>query len=97
MMSNIIDFKTIILIIIFWFCWCYNLGLFKKKLEAEDKPNGYYFTDGTLDEKAEDCYFVIGILFVVAIVIGIDNIQSIIQAIVFPEKTILEFMTSYIK
>lgn len=25
------DFKTIILIIIFAFCWCYNLGLFKKK------------------------------------------------------------------
>ena len=69
----------------------------KKKLEAEDKPNDYYYTDGTLDEKAEDCYFVIGILVVVAIVIGIDNIQSIIQAIVFPEKTILEFMTSYIK
>ena len=69
----------------------------KKKLEAEDKPNDYYFTDGTLDEKAEDCYFVIGILFVVAIVIGIDNIQSIIQSIVFPEKTIIEFITPYIK
>ena len=69
----------------------------KKKLEAEDKPNGYYFADGTLDEKAEDCYFVIGILLVVAIVIGIDNIQSIIQGIVFPEKTIIEFITPYIK
>ena len=68
----------------------------KKKLEAEDKPNNYYFTDGTLDEGAEDCYFIIGILLVVAIVIGIDNIQSIIQDIVFPEKTIIEFITQYI-
>ena len=69
----------------------------KKKLEAEDKPNNYYFTDGTLDEGAEDCYFIIGILLVVAIVIGIDNIQSIIQDIVFPEKAIIEFITPYIK
>ena len=69
----------------------------KKKLEAEDKPNDYYFTDGTLDEKATDCYFVIVILLAVAIVIGIDNIQSIIQGIVFPEKTIIEFITPYIK
>ena len=67
----------------------------KKKLEAEDKPNNYYFTDGTLDEGAEDCYFIIGILLVVAIVIGIDNIQSIIQDIVFPEKAIIEFITPY--
>ena len=69
----------------------------KKKLEAEEKPNGYYLTDGTLDEKAEDCYFVIGILLVVTIVFGIDNIQNIIQGIVFPEKTIIEFITPYIK
>ena len=69
----------------------------KKKLEAEDKPNDYYFTDGTLDEKATDCYFVIVILLAVAIVIGIDNIQSIIQDIVFPEKAIIEFITPYIK
>ena len=67
----------------------------KKKLEAEDKPNDYYFTDGTLDEKATDCYFVIVILLAVAIVIGIDNIQSIIQDIVFPEKAIIEFITPY--
>ena len=67
----------------------------KKKLEAEDKPNDYYFTDGTLDEKATDCYFVIVILLAVAIVIGIDNIQSIIQDITFPEKTIIEFITPY--
>ena len=69
----------------------------KKKLEAEDKPNDYYFTDGTLDKKAEDCYFVIGILLVVAIVIGTISSQSIIQDIVFPEKTIIEFITQYIK
>ena len=67
----------------------------KKKLEAEDKPNDYYFTDGTLDEGAEDCYFIIGILLVVAIVIGIANIQGIIQDIIFPEKTIIEFITPY--
>ena len=67
----------------------------KKKLEAEDKPNNYYFTDGTLDEGAEDCYFIIGILLVVAIVIGIANIQDIIQDIIFPEKTIIEFITPY--
>ena len=68
----------------------------EKKLEAEDKSNDYYFTDGSLNG-AEDCYFVIGILLVVAIVIGIANIQSIIQGIVFPEKTIIEFITQYIK
>ena len=67
----------------------------KKKLEAKEKLNNYYFTDGTLDERAEDCYFIIGILLVVAIVIGIDNIQSIIQDITFPEKTIIEFITPY--
>ena len=67
----------------------------KKKLEAEDKPNNYYFTDGTLNEKAEDCYFIVGILLVVAIVIGIANMQGIIQDIIFPEKTIIEFITPY--
>ena len=66
----------------------------KKKLEAKDKPNDYYFTDGSLNG-AEDCYFVIGILLVVAIVIGIANIQGIIQDIIFPEKTIIEFITPY--
>ena len=66
----------------------------KKKLEAEDKPNDYYFTDGSLNE-AEDWYFIVGILLVVAIVIGIANIQGIIQDIIFPEKTIIEFITPY--
>ena len=68
----------------------------KKKLEAKDKPNDYYFTDGSLNG-AEDIYFIIGILLVVAIVIGIANIQGIIQDIIFPEKTIIEFITPYIK
>ena len=67
----------------------------KKKLEAKEKLNNYYFTDGTLDERAEDCYFIIGILLVVAIVICTNNIQSIIQDMVFPEKTIIEFITPY--
>ena len=66
----------------------------KKKLEAKDKPNDYYFTDGSLNG-AEDSYFIIGILLVVAIVIGIANIQGIIQDIIFPEKTIIEFITPY--
>ena len=69
----------------------------KKKLEAKEEPNNYYFTDGTLDDGVEDCYFIVGILLAIAIVIGIANIQSIIQDITFPEKTIIEFITPYIK
>ena len=68
----------------------------KKKLEAKEEPNNYYFTDGTLDDGVEDCYFIVGILLAIAIVIGIANIQSIIQDITFPEKTIIEFITPYI-
>ena len=69
----------------------------KKKLEAKEEPNNYYFTDGTLDDGVEDCYFIVGILLAIAIVIGIANIQSIIQDITFPENTIIEFITPYIK
>ena len=69
----------------------------KKKLEAKEEPNNYYFTDGTLDDGVEDCYFIVGILLAIAIVIGISNIQGIIQDIIFPEKTIIEFITPYIK
>ena len=69
----------------------------KKKLESKEEPNNYYFTDGTLDDGVEDCYFIVGILLAIAIVIGIANIQSIIQDITFPEKTIIEFITPYIK
>ena len=68
----------------------------KKKLEAKESSNDYYFTDGSLNG-AEDYYYIIGILLVVSIVFGIYNIQSIIQDIVFPEKTIIEFITPYIK
>lgn len=67
----------------------------QKKLEAKESSNGYYFTDGSLNG-AEDYYFIIGILLVVAIVIGIYNIQSIIQDITFPEKTIIEFIKLYL-
>ena len=69
----------------------------KKKLEAKERMNDYYYTDGSLDEGAWCCYFIIGLLLVVAIVIGAINLQSIIQDIVFPEKTIIEFITPYIK
>ena len=67
----------------------------QKKLEAKESSNGYYFTDGSLNG-AEDYYFIIGILLVVAIVIGIYNIQNIIQDITFPEKTIIEFIKPYL-
>ena len=67
----------------------------QKKLEAKESSNSYYFTDGSLNG-AEDYYFIIGILLVVAIVIDIYNIQSIIQDITFPEKTIIEFIKLYL-
>ena len=69
----------------------------KKKLEAKESMNDYYFSDGSLDDGAWFCYFIIGLLLVVAIVIGAISSQSIIQDIVFPEKTIIEFITPYIK
>ena len=68
----------------------------KKKLEAQESMNDYYFSDGSLDDGAWFCYFIIGLLLVVAIVIGAISSQSIIQDMVFPEKTIIEFITSYI-
>ena len=64
----------------------------KKKLEAKERMNDYYYTDGSLDNGALYCYLIIGILLVIAIVIGTVSTQSIIQDIVFPEKTIIEFI-----
>ena len=69
----------------------------EKKLEAKERMNDYYYTDGSLDDGAWCCYLIIGILLVIAIVIGTISSQSIIQDIVFPEKTIIEFITQYIK
>ena len=69
----------------------------QKKLEAKESSNAYYYADGSLDEGALYCYLIIGILLVIAIVIGTISSQSIIQDIVFPEKTIIEFIKPYIK
>ena len=69
----------------------------QKKLEAKESSNGYYYRDGSLDEGAVCCYLIIGILLVIAIVIGTISSQSIIQDITFPEKTIIEFIKPYIK
>ena len=69
----------------------------KKKLEAKERMNDYYYTDGSLDGGALYCYLIIGILLVIAIVIGTISSQSIIQDIIFPEKTIIEFIKSYIE
>ena len=69
----------------------------KKKLEAKEFRNDYYFSDGSLDNGAFYCYLIIGILFVIAIVIGTISLQSIIQDMLFPEKTIIEFIKPYIK
>ena len=69
----------------------------QKKLEAKESSNGYYYTDGSLDNGAFYCYLIIGILLVIAIVIGTISLQSIIQDILFPEKTIIEFITQYTK
>ena len=69
----------------------------KKKLEAKETINDYYYTDGSLDNEAFYCYLIIGILFVIAFVIGTIGLQSIIQDILFPEKTIIEFITQYTK
>ena len=68
----------------------------KKKLEAKETINDYYYTDGSLDSGALYCYLIIGILLVIAIVIGTISLQSIIQDILFPEKTIIEFIKPYI-
>ena len=69
----------------------------QKKLEAKESSNEYYYTDGSLDEGALYCYLIIGILLVIAIVIGTISSQNIIQDVVFPEKTIIEFIKPYIK
>ena len=69
----------------------------KKKLEAKETINDYYYTDGSLDNGAFYCYLIIGILLVIAFVIGTIGLQSIIQDITFPEKTIIEFIKPYIK
>ena len=69
----------------------------KKKLEAKETINDYYYTDGSLDEGAWCCYAMIIILIIIAIILTISNIQDIIQDIVFPEKTIIEFIKPYIK
>ena len=39
---------------------------------------------------------VLAILLVIAIVIGTNGSQSIIQDVIFPEKTIIEFIKPYI-
>ena len=69
----------------------------KKKLEAKEASNDYYFTDGSVADGACCCYILIAVLIFVAIVIGTINLQSIVQDIVFPEKTIIEFITQYTK
>ena len=68
----------------------------KKKLEAKETINDYYYTDGSLDNGAFYCYLIIGMLLIIAIVIGTISSQSIIQDITFPEKTIIEFIKPYI-
>ena len=69
----------------------------EKKLEAKERMNDYYYTDGSLDEGAWCCYAMIIILIIIAIILTASNIQDIIQDVVFPEKTIIEFITQYIK
>ena len=69
----------------------------KKKLEAKERMNDYYYTDGSLDEGAWCCYAMIIVLIIIAIILTTSNIESIIQDIVFPEKTIIEFITQYTK
>ena len=69
----------------------------KKKLEAKERMNDYYYTDGSLDEGAWYCYAMIIVLIIIAIILTTSNIESIIQDIVFPEKTIIEFITQYTK
>ena len=69
----------------------------KKKLEAKERMNDYYYTDGSLDEGAWCCYAMIIVLIIIAIILTTSNIESIIQDVVFPEKTIIEFIKPYIK
>ena len=69
----------------------------KKKLEAKERMNDYYYTDGSLDEGAWCCYAMIIVLIISEMILTTSNIESIIQDIVFPEKTIMEFIKPYIK
>ena len=69
----------------------------KKKLEAKERMNDYYYTDGSLDEGAWCCYAMIIVLIIIAIIIGTISSQNIIQDVVFPEKTLIEFIKPYIK
>ena len=69
----------------------------KKKLEAKERMNDYYYTDGSLDEGAWCCYAMIIVLIIIAIILTTSNIESIIQDMVFPEKTLIEFIKPYIK
>ena len=68
----------------------------KKKLEAKETINDYYYTDGSLDNGAFYCYLIIGILLVIAFVIGTIGLQSIIQDREYPEKTTIEPIKPYI-
>ena len=69
----------------------------QKKLEAKERMNDYYNTDGSLDEGGWCCFAMIIILIIIAIILTASNIQDIIQDVVFPEKTIIEFITQYTK
>ena len=71
----------------------------QKKLEAKENKtiNDYYYTDGSLDEGGWWCYAMIIVLIIIAIILTTSNIQDIIQDVVFPEKTIIEFITQYTK
>ena len=68
----------------------------KKKLEAKETINDYYYTNGRLDDGAMCCYVIIMVLIFVGVISTIFNLQNLIQDIVLPEKTIIEFIKPYI-
>lgn len=72
--------------------------LMKKKKEANETKDGNIFFDcnGYVDEVVIYISIIIIILLGIGIAFIINNGQCIIQDLVFPEKTIMEFVRPYL-
>lgn len=71
----------------------------KKKKESIDnlEDNEFYYCDGELNEFGLLMMCLVGILLIISIGFIVNNTQYIIQDLVFPEKTIIEFVRPYLK
>lgn len=61
------------------------------------KSNEFYYYDGSLNTLGILSLCAIVMLSVIGVMCIVDNTQNIIQDLVFPEKTIMEFVRPYIK